>query len=488
MPTPSMPTPPMPPLSVPTTGELDPVIALLAKEGSEYLATLDDRPVRDASAETVAARFDVPLPERGEGAEQAMRELFGGLEGALQTSGPRWFHFITGGTTPAALGADWLTTVLDQNPGAWVASPLAAQLELVVLRWLRELFGLPATWGGVLSTGATMANFTALACARRWWGLEHGVDVDERGMAGLPPMPVFGSGYVHPSDVKALAMLGLGRSSVRKLARDPIGRLDLEALDRELSALGGAPSVVIASAGEVNAGDFDPLDAMADLAERHGAWLHVDGAFGLFAAVSDRTRHLLAGLERADSAIADGHKWLNVPYESGFAFVRDPSLQPAVFGSGAAYLPDVDDPRPNWGYLGPEMSRRARSFPVWATLRAYGREGYRALVERHLDLAQRMAARVDEAPDLERLADVPLNIVCFQYRPEGVAEDRLDDLNRRLGAAVIEDGRVAFGTTEFGGTVALRPAITNWRIREQDVDLAVDVTRELGTKLVGSGG
>ncbi|MGH2541127.1 MAG: pyridoxal-dependent decarboxylase, partial [Actinomycetota bacterium] len=147
--------------SAPRTDEIDPVIALLAKEGAEYLATLDDRRVRAAAAESVAATFDAPLPERGEGAEPAIRELLGGLDGALQTSGPRWFHFITGGTTPAALGADWLATVLDQNPGAWVASPLAAQIELVVLRWLRELFGLPATWGGVLSTGATMANFTA---------------------------------------------------------------------------------------------------------------------------------------------------------------------------------------------------------------------------------------------------------------------------------------------------------------------------------------
>ena len=379
--------------------------------------------------------------------------------------------------------------MLDQNPSAWVESPLGAQVEVAALRWLRELFGLPSTWSGVLTTGATMANFTALACARRWWSLEHGVDIDEQGAAGLPSMPVFGSGYVHASDVKALAMLGVGRRSVRKLARDAVGRLDVEALERELAALGGAPSVVIASAGEVNAGDFDPIPAMADLAERHHAWLHVDGAFGLFAAVSDRTRHLVDGVERADSVIADGHKWLNVPYESGFAFVRDPSLQPAVFGSGAAYLPDLDDPRPNWGYLGPEMSRRARSFPVWATLRAYGREGYREMVERHLDLAQRLAARVDDAPDLERLADVPLNIVCFRFRPDGIDDEaRLDDLNRRLGDAVIADGRVAYGTTELGGKVALRPSITNWRMRERDVDLLVDVTRELGARVLAERG
>ncbi|CAN5669637.1 pyridoxal-dependent decarboxylase [soil metagenome] len=464
--------------------EIDPVIALLAREGVDYLGGLDDRAVRAWDVEERAAKFDRPLPEHGEGAEQAVRELLEGVDAGLHTSGPRWFHFVTGGITPAALGADWLTTVLDQNPGAWVASPLGAELELVALRWLKDLFGLSASWSGVLTTGATMANLTALSFARRWWALEHGVDIDERGAAGLPQMPVFGSGYVHASDVKALAMLGLGRSSVRRLARDRVGRLDLGALDRELGALDGAPAVVIASAGEVNAGDFDPLDAMADLAERYGAWLHVDGAFGLFAALSDRTRHLVDGLERADSAIADGHKWLNVPYESGFAFIRDPSLQPAVFGSGAAYLPDVDDPRPNFGFLGPEMSRRARSFPVWATLRAYGRDGYRSIVERHLDLAQRLAARVDDAPDLERLAEVPLNIVCFRSRPPGVPEERLNDLNRRLGEALIADGRVAFGATDYGGKVALRPALVNWRIREQDVDLAVDVTRELGAKLL----
>jgi len=472
----------------PHTDEIDPVIELLAREAAGYLGGLDDRPVRHNDAESVAATFDGPLPERGDGAESALRELLAGSDGALHTSGPKWFHFITGGVTPAALGADWYAAVLDQNPGAWVASPLAAQLELVSLRWLKELVGLPPSWGGVLTTGATMANFTALACARRWWGLQHGVDIDEQGSSGLPPMPVFGSGYVHPSDIKALAMLGVGRSSVRKLSRDAVGRLDAESLERELRALEGAPAVVIASAGEVNAGDFDPLPLMADLAERYGAWLHVDGAFGLFAAVSERTAHLVDGLERADSAIADGHKWLNVPYESGFAFVRDPSLQPAVFGSGAAYLPDLDDPKPNWGYLGPEMSRRARSFTVWATLRAYGREGYRAIVERHLDLAQHLAARVDAAPDLERLAEVSLNIVCFRFRPGGFEEDRLDELNRRLGAAVIEDGRVAYGATDYGGTVALRPALTNWRIREQDVDLAVDVTRELGAKLAADMG
>jgi glutamate/tyrosine decarboxylase-like PLP-dependent enzyme len=467
----------------PDPEELDAVVAFVADAARKYLDGIGERPVRDPGAEEAAASFGGPLPEDGTGAVAALEELTAGAGGLVHSAGPRFFHFVNGGSTPAALGADWLTGTWDQNPGAWVASPLAGHLDSVALGWLKELFGLPATWSGVLTTGATMANFTALACARRWWGLRHGVDVDEVGLSRLPPMPVFGSGYVHPSDVKALAMLGVGRASVRTFAVDGTGRLDLDALDRAMAALDGAPSVVIASAGEVNAGDFDPLAAMADLAERHGAWLHVDGAFGLFAALSDRTKHLVDGIERADSVIADGHKWLNVPYDCGFAFVKDPSLQAGVFTSGAAYLPDPMGAKPTWGYLGPEMSRRARSFAVWATLRAYGRSGYASIVERHLDLAARLAARIDEAPDLERLADVPLNIVCFRARPPGYPEDRLDDLNRRIGEASIRDGRVIFGTTEYDGKVAFRPAPVNWRNRPEDVDLIVDVVRELSARL-----
>jgi glutamate/tyrosine decarboxylase-like PLP-dependent enzyme len=469
--------------TIPDPDELDAVVAFVADEARKYLDGIADRPVRDAAAEDAAAAFGGPLPEQGSGAVAALQELLDGQAGLVHSAGPRFFHFVNGGTTPAALGADWLTSTWDQNPGAWVSSPLAGHLESVALGWLKELFGIPASWGGVLTSGATMANFTALACARRWWGLRHGADADRDGLAGLPPMPVLASGYVHPSDRKALAMLGLGRDSVRTFTRDGAGRLDVEALGAALRALDGAPAVVIVSAGEVNAGDFDPLGAMADLAEEHGAWLHVDGAFGLFAAVSDRTRHLVEGIERADSVIADGHKWLNVAYDCGFAFVKDPSLQAPVFTSGAAYLPDPLDPKPTWGYLGPEMSRRARSFAVWATLRAYGRSGYRAIVERHLDLGRHLAERVDAAADLERLADVTLNIVCFRYRPEGHPEEGLNELNRAIADAVIEDGRVFFGSTEYDGKVAFRPAPVNWRNGPEDVELVPDVVSELGARL-----
>ena len=307
----------------PSADEIPSVIDLVAKHASSYLDGIDDRPVREAGAEEVALGFGGPLPESGVGAIAALEELAGGFDATIRSAGARFFHFVNGGTTPAALGADWLVSATDQNVGAWVSSPLGARLEQVALAWLKELFGFPPSWSGILTTGATMANFTALACARRWAGLEQGVDVEEDGLASLPPIPVFGSGYMHPSDIKVLSMLGIGRANIHMLARDGVGRVDLQALETALRERGGAPSIVIVSAGEVNAGDFDPMDAMIDLGRRHGAWVHVDGAFGLFAALSERSRHLVEGVEHADSAIADGHKWLNVPYESGFAFVKD---------------------------------------------------------------------------------------------------------------------------------------------------------------------
>ena len=236
---------------------------------------------------------------------------------------------------------------------------------------------------------------------------------------------------------------------------------------------------MIANAGEVNAGDFDPIAELADLAERHQAWLHVDGAFGLFARLAPTTRRLTEGIERADSVISDGHKWLNVPYDCGFAFVRGMERLPRALNVGAPYLPATDDPHPNFGFLSPENSRRARALTVWATLRAYGRSGYRQMVERHLALASRLAAHVDSAPELERLADVPLNIVCFRAHPPGVGEERLNELNRRVGDGLRADGRVYAGTTTYAGKVALRPAVVNWQTSEQDIDLLVEVIRGL---------
>jgi glutamate/tyrosine decarboxylase-like PLP-dependent enzyme len=459
-------------------------LAHVTAAAGPYLDSLADRKVFDAAAVPLLAGLGGPLPEQGLGTLEAVDRLLAiGTAAATTSSGPRFFHFVTGGSTPAALAADWTASLLDQNSFARISSALGHEAETVALDWLRSLFGLPEGWGGALVASATFANFTALGCATHWWGERQGADTASDGLAGLPRMPVFSGGYVHASARKALQMLGHGRNAVEVFARDSIGRVDLAAMERRLVELDGAPAVIIANAGEVNAGDFDPIDALADLAREYRAWLHVDGAFGLFAALSPRTSHLTRGVERADSIAADGHKWLNVPYESGFALIQRPERLGAAYGMpGAPYLPGPNDPAGGYGLLGPESSRRARSLPIWATLAAYGRDGYRAMVERHLDLTQHLARRVDEAPDLERLADAPLCLVCFRARPPGVPESDLDELNRKVAAGLLTDGRVFAGATVYDGRVALRPAIVNWRTTEADIDLLVEVVRELSSE------
>ncbi len=463
---------------------LEESLRLVADEATRYLAQLDGAPVRPPGPGEPAERLGGALPDDGAGSLAALRALIDAAsEGATRSAGPRFFHFVMGGGTPAALAADWLTSALDQIAFNWVSSPFAMRLEQISLDWLKELFGLPAAWSGVFTSGATMANFTGLAAARRWWGGQHGVDVEEAGLGGLPPVPVLGSGWVHISAVKALAMLGIGRAQVRTFAADATGRLDRVALEEALRGLDGAPAILVATAGDVNSGGFDPIAEMADLAEEYGAWLHVDGAFGLFAALSPASRDLVRGVERAHSVAVDGHKWLNVPYDSAAAFVHDPALHRDTFAASAAYLGSDESDRPVFSGLAPEMSRRARALAVWATLRAYGRDGYQAMIERHMELAHRLADQVDGAPELERLADVALNVVCFRYRPAGMSEEQLDDLNRRLGQAVLEDGRVYFGTTVYAGKVAFRPAIVNWRTGPADVDVVVPTVLELGAAL-----
>jgi glutamate/tyrosine decarboxylase-like PLP-dependent enzyme len=461
--------------------ELAPGIAEALREA---MATVDRRTTLPPGAESALRELDVPLPESGPGSAATLRRLRALIEAAgANTNGPKCFHFVIGGTTPAALGADLLATIHDTLTYTWITSPLGVTLELQALAWLRELLALPRGWSGVMVTGATMANFVALAAARQWWGERHGVDVSARGLAGLPPIPVFSSGYVHASARRVLALLGCGHDAVTLCARDAVGKLDLDALERGLERLEGAPAVVVLNAGEVNAGDFDPIAEAIEIARRHDCWVHVDGAFGLFARVSPRTEHLVRGVEGADSATVDGHKWLNVPYDCGFAFVRARELLVKAFRYTADYLPAPDDPRPTLGALTPESSRRARGFAVWAALAAYGRKGQRRLVEHNLDLAQQLARRVDASPELERLAEVKLNIVAFRFNPGDLDESELNDLNQRLGVAVIEDGRFLVGTSKLGPRTIFRPAFSNWRTREEDVDEFVAVVLELGRRL-----
>ncbi len=458
----------------------------VAAEAHEYLATLADQPVRSPASDEAAARFGGSLPDEGAGSLAAIEELLReGMDAHVRSAGPRFFHWVIGGSTPAALAADWVTSLFDQNAGGWEASPLAARLEDISIQWLLDLFELPLDWSGVLTTGATTANFTGLAAARQWWGEQQGVDVSQTGLAGLPQVPILSSKFIHVSTLKALAMLGIGRGSVRDCS-DADGKLDPYALEAALRALDGEPAIVIANAGEVNAGHFDPIRQAAEVARNHRAWLHVDGAFGLFARVSPRTSALADGIELADSVVSDGHKWLNVPYDSGFTFVRDESYLRTTFAAGAAYLPEASDEKPIFGFMGPELSRRARSLAVWATLRAYGRNGYRAIVERCLDNAAHLASLVEEADDMELLLPAPLNIVFFRYRPPGVPDSELDELNLRIEEQILTDGRIYAGTTKWNGVVGFRPAFVNWSTTREDAELVLETVRDLGTSIVAA--
>lgn len=450
----------------------------------EALSTADYRIALPPKADEILQTLEEPLPETGCGIADTLDRLLElNRTAGANTGGPRCFHFVIGGSTPAAHGADLMATAFESLTYTWITSPVGVKMELQGLQWLRELLELPSQWPGVMVTGGTMANLVCLATARQWWAETLGVDVYEAGMSSLPPMPVLTSGYIHASAHKVFGLLGVGVSQIQVYAGDERGGLDMDSFAAGLVKLDGKPAVVVVNAGEVNAGDFDPVEEMIDLARMHNTWIHVDGAFGLFARVSPRTAHLVEGVERADSAAVDGHKWLNVPYDSGFAFVRDRDLLAKSFRYSADYLPATDDPRPTLGAIGPESSRRARGFAVWATLKAYGRDGQRRIVEHCLDLAQHLSRRVEASPHLELMADVPLNIVAFRFNPGGKSDEQLDQLNQKLGEDVLADGRFLVGTSRLGLRTIFRPAFSNWRTRIEDVDEFVAVILELSQAL-----
>jgi glutamate/tyrosine decarboxylase-like PLP-dependent enzyme len=460
--------------------ETQALIVQLQQALSDAILGTDDRIALPPASAAALSDFYEALPETGNGAAATIDRIVElTAKAGGNTPGPRCFHFVIGGSTPAALAADLLATAYEQVTYTWVLSPVGVQMEVQGLNWLKEMLGLPKSWPGVMVTGATMANFVCLAAARQWWGEQLGVDVSESGLSGMPQMPVLTTGFVHAATLKVLATQGVGHGNVQKFSRDAFGRADLDGMKQALIALDGKPAVVVVNAGEVNAGEFDPVREMIDLARQYNCWVHVDGAFGLFARLSPRTAHLVEGVEKADSVTVDGHKWLNVPYDSGYAFVRDHGLMARAFRYSADYLPDADDVRPTFGAIGPESSRRARSFAVWAT----GREGHRRIVEHCLDIAQHFAKQVEEHTQLELMNDVQLNIVAFRYNPGRLSEEQLDELNEQLGEAVLDDGRFLVGTSRIGPRTVFRPAFSNWRTRPEDVEEFANVVVEVAASL-----
>jgi glutamate/tyrosine decarboxylase-like PLP-dependent enzyme len=427
----------------------------------DYLGSLESRPA--ATAFTPLAD-PLRLPEDGLGADRAL-DLF--LEryghGMPASNGPRFWGFVTGGTTPASLVGDWLTGAYDLNLSS-TANSQAPNIEIEAVHLLRELFGLPASFYGTFVTGATVSNFVGLAIGREWVGRQLGRSVAEEGFAGMPPIPVL-SGEAHSSAFKALAMLGLGRKSLRAVPRLPGDReaVDVAALRRELEALGGQPCIVIANAGTVNTVDFDDLRAIAGLKAEFPFWLHVDAAFGGFAACSPAYRHLLDGVAEADSLTIDGHKWLNVPYDAALVFTHHRALQIDVFRNSGAYLGAMAEP-PDFIHLGPENSRRLRALPAWLSLLASGRAGYQEIVERNCAMARLLGERIAASDRFRLLAPVRMNVVCFTLSDGS-------DVGAFL-ARLRDDGRVLLTPTTFQGMAGMRAAISNWRTREEDVEIA----------------
>jgi glutamate/tyrosine decarboxylase-like PLP-dependent enzyme len=462
--------------------DIAPMVRQIQNAIERVITTTDERMTLQPGAEDALTGFHEPLPDQGCGTTEALDALLHWSEVAGgNTAGPRCYHFVIGGCTPASLGADLLATALDTITYTWVLSPFGVEMERQALDWLKEMFGLPSAWPGVMVTGATMANFVGLAAGRQWWGHQLGVDPSEDGMAGLPRLPVLSSGFIHASTLKVLALLGIGRSSVERYQRDAIGRVDLDAMKARLEELDGQPAIIVATAGEPNAGEFDPLPEIMALARQHNCWVHVDGAFGLFARLSERTAGLVNGIEHADSVTVDGHKWLNVPYDSGYAFVRDHTLLAEAFRYSADYLPDEEDRRPT--IIGPESSRRARSLAVWSTLKAYGRQGHQQIVEHCLDVAEHFAHVVAQTPDLELMNEPGLNIVPFRFNPGGLSGRELNDLNDALGEAVTRDGRFLVGTSRWGDSTVFRPAFANWRTGFEHVEEFAEVICTLGREL-----
>jgi len=436
----------------------------------------------------LAARFDEPLPEHGVPLETILGDLearsAGGLAGG---TGGRYFGYVTGGSLPAAAIVEAWTAAVDQNPGMWPLGAAAVELEQVTIRWLADLLGVPAA-SGYFGSGATMANTVGLAVARHWFGRKHGVDVAEQGVRALPEFGVYASEELHLSDHKALRTLGLGSGCVRTIPIDDryAMRVDLlaEAIERDRAA-GVEPAIVIAMVGSVNTGASDSVEAIADVCEQFGLWLHVDGAFGAFFRLWEPARALVAGLERADSLAVDGHKWLNVPNGVGFVLLKDADLHRETFAGSAAYL--TPGAGANLHELGIEASRSWRGATVWAALRFLGRNGMAELVTRCCELAQELARTVEASPRLEATAPAPTNTVCFRYRPEGWPDGaELDDLNRRIQADVVSAGDVFFTGAELANGVCQRVAIVSWRSDWDDVQALVDAIEDSGARLSGT--
>jgi len=439
----------------------------------KYLESLPERPVFPApSFEAIRNLYGGALPETGRPAAEVVRDLAAAGEASVVASaGPRYFGYVIGGSIPAALAADWLTSTWDQNAGLWSATPAASAVEEVVVRWILDLLGLPPASGVGIVTGCQMANFTCLAAARHGVLRRAGWNVEADGLAGAPRIQVVAGAEAHVTIHGALRMLGLGTSSIISVPSDAQGRMVAGELVKTLAGLEG-PVIVCAQAGNVNTGSFDPIEEIVRAAETKKAWVHVDGAFGLWAAASPKRKHLLRGIAGADSWATDAHKWLNVPYDSGIAIVKSAEDHFGAMSLKADYIEkSVNESREPLDWV-PEFSRRGRGFALWAAIRNLGRSGIAEMIDRGADLAKFAAEKLSKEAGVEILAEIVLNQALIRFHGKNAEKD--DELTREVVRRVQEDRVCWLSGTRWQGKEAMRFSVCNWSTTEKDVERSVE--------------
>ena len=445
------------------------ILERVLEEATGFLDGLPDRQVAArADVDGVAAALRRPLPEEGAEPLEVIEELIAGAEpGVVAMPSGRFFGWVIGGVLPATLAADWLTSTWDQNAGLLASSPAAAGVEWVASEWLLDLLGLPANSAVGFVTGAMIANFTCLAAARHEVLRRAGWNVERDGLHGAPQVTVIVGEERHETVDVALRFLGLGEARSIVVPADDQGRVRLDVLTETLAEVRNSALIVCLQAGNVHSGAFDPIKDAVDLAHRHGAWVHVDGAFGLWAAASSQYRQLVAGVERADSWATDAHKTLNVPYDSGIAIVANAEAMYGAMGVHAAYL--IQDERPDPFATVPEFSRRARGFTVWAALRSLGRRGVAEMVERFCAHARRFAAELSELDGVRIVNDVVFTQVCVSFG----SDERTQDVVRRL----LEDGTAWMTGSRWHDRAVLRIAVSNWSTTDDEVQRSLEALR-----------
>lgn len=449
---------------------MNPELERAAELAAQYIESFDhDKVSQEVDPAALRDKLHKELTADGLPPMQVINELAeDARDGLLNSAGGRFFGWVIGGGIPVSIAADWLTSAWDQNAGAYACSPSAAIIEEVVGEWLKDLLGLPSQASYAFVTGCQMAHVTALAAARHKVLAEKGWSVEEQGLAGSPPIRVL-VGEHHETLVRALRHLGIGSNALVQVALREDGTIDVAALQLELEKNPDMPTIVALAAGDLNRGAFDPFDEVCDLAHAHHAWVHIDGAFGLWVATSRRLRHLVRGIEKADSWATDAHKWLNVPYDSGMAFVADPGAHKIAMAMPAPYAVKVDNVRDQFEW-GPEWSRRARGIPIYAALRALGRNGVAGMIERCCDLTLDFVRQLGQLQGVEVLTTPVINQGLVRFlAPDGDHDRRTDEVINRVNAS----GEAWFGPTVWNDMRVMRISVSNFRTTQNDINRAV---------------